>query len=201
MATDKDGSVCTINGDSCGDALEFPGRGAYSAGAYGGGVSFAGGFGSTILTTGAVGASGHEAAGPGSIGGVRSLTQAEIRTLGDWCAVAICDLVAIVDGPFSRSVTFGYTILLGTDDWNSPDVLAHELTHTTQYETWGPAAYYLAALQDRKLESEGISPYAYTLDGRPYGSYGMEQQAQITQDCFNGANPAACSVTPYHKRP
>lgn len=36
----------TINADDCGDPLQFPGGSSYGSGSYGGGVSFAGGFGS-----------------------------------------------------------------------------------------------------------------------------------------------------------
>jgi RHS repeat-associated protein len=51
LATDQDGSVCSINAESCGEPLQFPGSGSPNAGAFwgnsGSGVSYAGGFTST----------------------------------------------------------------------------------------------------------------------------------------------------------
>ena len=60
-------------------------------------------------------------------------------------------------------------------------------------QAWGPVRYYTrgAAAQLRDLLHRGFgigsSPYAYNLDpGRPFESYGMEQQAQIVEDSFRG---------------
>ena len=72
-------------------------------------------------------------------------------------------------------------------------VLAHELTHCGQYQAWGPVRYYVrgAAAQARDLLHRtlgiGRSPYAYRLEpGKPFESYGMEQQGQIIEDTFRG---------------
>ncbi len=72
-------------------------------------------------------------------------------------------------------------------------VLAHELTHCGQYQAWGPLTYYtrgaseqLRALLHRSF-GVGRSPYDYRLEpGKPFESYGMEQQAQIVEDAFRG---------------
>ena len=49
--TDAQGSVCSINTESCGDPLQMPGGSAYPAGFYGGDVTFANGFGSVTPQT------------------------------------------------------------------------------------------------------------------------------------------------------
>jgi hypothetical protein len=71
-------------------------------------------------------------------------------------------------------------------------VLAHELTHCAQYQSWGPWRYFRRGItaQFRELLHRlgvGESPYAYRLeDGKPFDAYGMEQQGQIVEDAFRG---------------
>ena len=93
----------------------------------------------------------------------------------------------------SRAVALGNHVFLPS--WADGDirVLAHELTHCGQYQAWGPVRYYArgAAAQLRDLLHRtlglGPSPYAYDLrPGKPFESYGMEQQAQIVEDSFRG---------------
>ena len=70
-------------------------------------------------------------------------------------------------------------------------VLAHELTHCGQYQAWGPVRYFargtleqLRHLFYRKL-GIGSCPYHYHVKpGKPFTSYGMEQQAQMVEDRF-----------------
>ena len=70
-------------------------------------------------------------------------------------------------------------------------MLAHELTHCSQYQAWGPVRYFargaleqLRHLFYRKL-GIGSSPYDYQVNpGKPFTSYGMEQQAQMVEDRF-----------------
>jgi hypothetical protein len=94
-----------------------------------------------------------------------------------------------------------YVIFLGRKGWNNYATLAHELTHVTQYEQWGAAEYYRQGINARMDIWLGIKdPYVYTIDGRPYSAYEIEQQASITEDCYGGNN-AACSVTPLHRAP
>jgi hypothetical protein len=77
----------------------------------------------------------------------------------------------------------------GHDD--DPAILAHELTHCGQYQAWGPVRYFtrgaleqLRHLLYRKL-GVGSNPYRYQVKpGRPFTSYGMEQQAQMVEDRF-----------------
>jgi len=70
-------------------------------------------------------------------------------------------------------------------------VLAHELTHCAQYQAWGPTVYFARGLitQLRDLAHRtlklGSSPYSYRIKpGKPFKSYGMEQQAQMVEDRF-----------------
>jgi hypothetical protein len=92
-----------------------------------------------------------------------------------------------------RAVALGNHVFLPQGCDRSLPVLAHELTHCAQYQAWGPLVYFAkgAAAQARELLHRkakiGSSPYAYTVTpGKPFAAYGMEQQAQIVEDCFRG---------------
>lgn len=92
-----------------------------------------------------------------------------------------------------RAVALGNDVFLPEHCNGDLRVLAHELTHCGQYQTWGPLRYYArgAAAQARDLLHRtlglGRSPYAYEIDpGKPFESYGMEQQAQIVEDSLRG---------------
>ena len=92
-----------------------------------------------------------------------------------------------------RAVALGNHVFLPSRCERDMGVLAHELTHCSQYQAWGPVRYYtrgaseqLRALLHRSF-GVGTDPYAYRLEpGRPFESYGMEQQAQIVEDNFRG---------------
>ena len=90
-----------------------------------------------------------------------------------------------------RPVALGNHVFLPSRCDTDLRVLAHELTHCGQYQAWGPVRYYtrgaVAQLGDLLYRTLGIgrSPYAYTIEpGKPFESYGMEQQAQIVEDSF-----------------
>jgi hypothetical protein len=101
-----------------------------------------------------------------------------------------------------RAVTLGNHVFLPESCCRSIPVLAHELTHCVQYQTWGPARYFSRGMADRVRElrhwiGAGPSPYSYTVDqGKPFASYGMEQQGQIVEDCFRG-HPIARTLSPF----
>jgi hypothetical protein len=90
-----------------------------------------------------------------------------------------------------RAVALGNRVFLPDRCEGDLGVLAHELTHCAQYQAWGPAVYYargmitqLRDLAHRTLRV-GSSPYSYRVKpGKPFGSYGMEQQAQMVEDRF-----------------
>jgi len=93
----------------------------------------------------------------------------------------------------SRAVALGNNVFLPDRSAEDLRVLAHELTHCGQYQAWGPLRYYargaIEQLRELLHRTTGIgrSPYEYELEaGRPFESYGMEQQAQIVEDSFRG---------------
>ena len=88
-----------------------------------------------------------------------------------------------------RAVALGNHVFLPDHCAHSLPVVAHELVHCAQYQAWGPLSYFArgAAARVRELGARfGLarSPYAYEIEpGKPLSAYGMEQQAQIVEDC------------------
>lgn len=94
-----------------------------------------------------------------------------------------------------RAVALGNHVFLPARCDGDIAVLAHELVHCGQYQAWGPWRYYArgAAAQCKALVHRlfgwGSDPYAYRLEpGKPFHSYGMEQQGQIVEDSFRSAS-------------
>lgn len=142
----------------------------------------------------------------------RRLTAAERAALGNLCDAVDCDRVRLHRRPpdairaivllisRGRAVALGNHVYL-PDAADGPALLAHELTHCGQYQSWGGLLYYGRGIADRLrdvLHLAGLSesPYRYVVDDRPFDAYGMEQQGQIVEDCFNG-NAAARTLSPY----
>lgn len=85
-------------------------------------------------------------------------------------------------------------------------LLAHELTHVTQFEQWGALRYYargfwnqcvLRALLRRDVYHWEFEP------GKSFDRYGMEQQGQIVEDCYNHVSPrraVAQLISPFAPR-
>jgi hypothetical protein len=95
----------------------------------------------------------------------------------------------------NRAVALGNRVFLPDRCEGDLGVLAHELTHCAQYQAWGPGVYFARGLvtQARDLLHRtlrvGSSPYAYRVKpGKPFGAYGMEQQAQMVEDRFRQAS-------------
>lgn len=91
----------------------------------------------------------------------------------------------------NRAVALGNHIFLPDRCTGDLGVLAHELTHCGQYQRWGPVVYFargiVAQLRHALHRSFGVGsdPYQYrVVAGKPFKSYGMEQQAQIVEDRF-----------------
>lgn len=91
----------------------------------------------------------------------------------------------------NRAVALGNRVFLPDRCEGDLGVLAHELTHCAQYQAWGPGAYFARGLitQLRELVYRslgvGASPYSYRVKpGKPFQSYGMEQQAQMVEDRY-----------------
>jgi Domain of unknown function (DUF4157) len=107
-----------------------------------------------------------------------------------------------------RAVALGNRIFLPDHCEADAAVLAHELTHSAQYQAWGPLRYYLrgVSVQLRHLLHHGLglgrNPYAWdAIDGRPFEAYGMEQQGQIVEDATRGHPEARrlLAATPTHR--
>jgi hypothetical protein len=90
-----------------------------------------------------------------------------------------------------RAIALGNRVFIPDRYDDNLAVLAHELTHCGQYQAWGPVRYFargayeqLRHLFYRKL-AIGSNPYDYQVEpGKPFTSYGMEQQAQMVEDRF-----------------
>ena len=100
-----------------------------------------------------------------------------------------------------RPIALGNHVFLPAQCEGDLALLAHEMTHCAQYQSWGPWRYFVrgAAAQARDLAYRrfglGRSPYAYhPAPDRPFDAYGMEQQAQIVEDALRGS-AAARAIT------
>ena len=100
-----------------------------------------------------------------------------------------------------RAVALGNHVFLPACWDGDLALMAHELTHCAQYQSWGPWRYFArgAAVQIRDLAYRrfglGRSPYAYQAAAdRSFDAYGMEQQAQIVEDALRGS-AAARAIT------
>ena len=98
----------------------------------------------------------------------------------------------------NRAIALGNRVFLPDRCERDLGVLAHELTHCGQYQTWGPGLYFargaITQLRDlvHRTLGVGTSPYAYRVEpGKPFGSYGMEQQAQMVEDRFRQSSDHA----------
>jgi len=143
---------------------------------------------------------------------VRPLHRAERELLTGFASAVDLDRVRIVSRyswlgrlvtRFSggAAVALGYRIFLPGE--NSLPILAHELTHVSQYQRWGRLRYYLAGIWNqvvlRLLLRRDV--YDWRADaGKTFHQFGMEQQGQIVEDCFNIASPrrtAAQHLSPF----
>ncbi len=91
----------------------------------------------------------------------------------------------------NRAVALGNRVFLPDRCEGDLATLAHELTHCAQYQAWGPGVYFargmITQLRDlvHRTLRVGSSPYSYReTPGKPFRSYGMEQQAQMVEDRF-----------------
>ncbi len=143
---------------------------------------------------------------------MEALTEEERKRLGKLCRQADCSKIEVFRGhdgkadnalrkavlaiSQGRSVTLGNRIFLADGDARSFSRLAHEATHAWQYQKLGGGEWLRRAINDRAMEATGLNPYTYRLNGRSFSQYnpdGLEQQAQIVEDCVNGAQ-GACSA-------
>ena len=100
-----------------------------------------------------------------------------------------------------RAVALGNHVFMPARCDGDLPLVAHEMTHCAQYQSWGPWRYFTrgAAAQVRDLVHRrlgfGRSPYAYhPAPDRSWDAYGIEQQAQIVEDALRGS-AAARAIT------
>jgi hypothetical protein len=115
-----------------------------------------------------------------------------VRLYGSGCR-GMSGLVRLVvlGASRGRAIALGNRVFIPDRHDGNLGVLAHELTHCGQYQAWGPIRYFargaleqLRHLFYRKL-GIGSSPYHYEVKpGKPFTSYGMEQQAQMVEDRY-----------------
>ncbi|MEO8200650.1 MAG: hypothetical protein ABI679_09040 [Gemmatimonadota bacterium] len=142
----------------------------------------------------------------------RPLTPAEVVMLGSFASQVDLSRVRI----YSRQTIFGRVlsvlsrgsaIALGfrivVPGEVLPALLAHEMVHVHQYERWG-AVRYLANGFWHQFILRGLlgrDVYAWEfVSGKSFDQFGMEQQGQIVQDCFDPASPkrrVADRVSPF----
>lgn len=95
-----------------------------------------------------------------------------------------------------RAIALGNHVFLPDRHDGDLAILAHELTHCGQFQSWGAVRYFtrgareqLRHLFHRKL-GLGSNPYHYQSEpAAPFSSYGMEQQAQMVEDRFRSGQP------------
>jgi hypothetical protein len=142
-----------------------------------------------------------------SLTGAACLSETERRVVGgipfraDWSRVRLyrgtCGGTAgwlrrvVLRASHNRAVALGNRVFLPARCEQDLGVLAHELTHCAQYQAWGAGVYFArgAITQLRELMHQtlglGSSAYSYRVEpGKPFDSYGMEQQAQMVEDRF-----------------
>jgi len=144
------------------------------------------------------------------------LSDSQRSALGNFCQVIKCDPVRITTKSgnlalkiaelFTGGETIGITLgdHIYFRDAGDPSIgdLAHEMTHVWQFQVTDalqvPSAYFIAGglTQTVNLFHDVYNPHDYNHSCR---SYGMEQQATIVENCFNGV-AAACGTPgePFH---
>jgi hypothetical protein len=140
-------------------------------------------------------------AGPACLADTERLVVEAIPFEADWSRVRLyrteCGGAAgwlrrlVLQASRNRAVALGNRVFLPDRCEGDLGVLAHELTHCAQYQAWGPGAYFargmITQLRDlvHRVFKVGSSPYSYWVKpGKPFRSYGMEQQAQMVEDRF-----------------
>ena len=142
-----------------------------------------------------------------NVTGAAWLSESERRVVeaipfeADWSRVRLyragCDGAAgwlrrlVLHASRNRAIALGNRVFLPDRCEGDLGVLAHELTHCAQYQAWGPGVYFargiITQLRDlvHRTLRVGSSPYSYRVKpGKPFRSYGMEQQAQMVEDRF-----------------
>ena len=103
--------------------------------------------------------------------------------LGHLCAIIDCNRIGVVESPFSRSFTLGYTIWLAGRDRCALTTLAHETFHVYQWRVYGASDYLRRGVNDRVQELTGpTGPY----DNGVSDPNSLEGAAQHVGDRYRG---------------
>ena len=121
-----------------------------------------------------------------------TIDRFRVRLYGPDCRGVSALLRSMVLGASrGRAIALGNRVFIPDRHDGDLAILAHELTHCGQYQAWGPVRYFargaLEQLRHLLYRRLGIcsSPYHYHVtSGKPFTSYGMEQQAQMVEDRF-----------------
>lgn len=111
-------------------------------------------------------------------------------------------VMAILTG--GSAIALGYRLFL--PGYISLPLLAHELAHVCQYEKWGALRYLVQGAWNQVVLRTLLRRDVYRWDpdpGKAFADYGMEQQGQIVQDCFDVSSPRrvqAQRISPYRPR-
>ena len=88
------------------------------------------------------------------------------------------------------AIALGYRIFIPRDI--TLPVMAHELAHVCQYQEWGALRYLARGAWNQIVLRVLLGRDVYgwePKEGKPFSEYGMEQQGQIVQDCFDVHSP------------
>lgn len=84
------------------------------------------------------------------------------------------------------AIALGYRVFVPRDI--TLPVMAHELAHVCQYEEWGALRYLARGAWNQIVLRTLLGRDVYRWEpepGKAFADYGMEQQGQIVQDCFD----------------
>ena len=99
------------------------------------------------------------------------------------------------------AIALGYRVFIPREI--TLPVMAHELAHVCQYRQWGALRYLARGAWNQIVLRTLLRRDVYRWEpvpGKPFAEYGMEQQGQIVQDCFDVNSPrrtVAQHLSPY----
>lgn len=88
------------------------------------------------------------------------------------------------------AIALGHHIFIPRDA--TLPTMAHELAHVAQYKEWGALVYLIRGAWNQIVLRTLLGRDVYRWEpvpGKDFASYGMEQQGQIVQDCFDLYSP------------
>ena len=126
--------------------------------------------------------------------------------LGNLCTggnAAACKEIRLHDTKL-RPHSFGKNLYFNGEP--HPGQLAHEVFHyVDQYKSMGPFEYYVA-FGILHAEEYVFGKQLYNWEDhydseKGFYQYGLEEQGQIVEDCYNRISATACEISPYQRGP